>query len=245
MPQPARPVSRVTVEDCKTARMLRQAIGEFLPAAIAVALSPIPIIGVVLVLDSARARRNGPAFAFGWVAGLATVSVLVVLAVGAASDPGSDAAAGVDWFMAGIGLVFLAMAAQQWTKRPKRGETPEMPRWMASIGSISSTKALLLGATLSAANPKNLALTLAASAAIANAQLGTADTAIAIVIFVAIGSITVVGAVGFYLVSPARATKPLAAVRQFMADNNATIMMVILLILGAKLLGDALAGVWN
>jgi hypothetical protein len=120
-----------------------------------------------------------------------------------------------------------------------------MPSWMASIGSISSTKALGLGAALAAANPKNLALTFAASAAIANAQLGGADTAIAIVTFVAIGSITVVGAVAFYLVTPTGAARPLAAVKQFMADNNATIMMVILLILGAKLLGDALAGVWS
>ena len=116
--------------------------------------------------------------------------------------------------------------------------------WLRS-SSISSTRALGLGAALSAANPKNLALTFAASAAIANAQLGRADTAIAVVIFVAIGSITVVGAVVFYVVAPARATRPLAALRQFMADNNATIMMVILVILGAKFLGDALAGVWS
>jgi threonine/homoserine/homoserine lactone efflux protein len=225
--------------------MLRQAIGEFLPAAIAVALSPIPIIGIVLVLDSSRARRNGPAFALGWVAGLSIVSVVVVLVVGAATDPGSDAASGVNWFMAAIGIAFLVMAAQQWRKRPKRGEPAEVPAWMASISSISAAKAAGLGVALSAANPKNLALTLAASAAIANAQLSGADTAIAIGVFVAIGSITVVGAVLFYLVTPTRAAEPLAAVRRFMADNNATIMMVILLILGAKLLGDALSGVWS
>jgi threonine/homoserine/homoserine lactone efflux protein len=225
--------------------VLHQAIGEFLPAALAVALSPIPIIGVVLVLDSERARRNGSAFALGWVAGLTVVSVLVVLVAGAASDPGSDAATGINWFMALIGVAFLVMAAQQWKKRPKSGETAQMPSWMASINSISSTKALGLGAGLAAANPKNLALTLAASAAIANAELGGTDTAIAIITFVAIGSITVVGAVVFYLATPTRAAKPLASVKRFMADNNATIMMVILLILGVKVLGDALAGVWS
>jgi hypothetical protein len=181
----------------------------------------------------------------GWVAGLAIVSALVVLVAGAASDPGSDAATGINWVMAGIGLAFLVMAAQQWKKRPKRGETAAMPAWMTSISSISATKALGLGAALSGANPKNLALTLAASAAIANAQLGGADTAIAIVTFVAIGSITVVGAVAFYFATPQRAAKPLAAVKEFMADNNAAIMAVILVILGVKLLGDALAGVWS
>ena len=50
--------------------MLNQTIGELLPAAVAVALSPIPIVAIVLVLDSSRARRNGLAFAGGWVSGL-------------------------------------------------------------------------------------------------------------------------------------------------------------------------------
>ena len=63
--------------------------------------------------------------------------------------------------------------------------------------------------------------------------------------FVAVGSITVAGATVFYVVAPSAAARPLAAVREFMADNNATIMMVILVLLGAKFLGDSLAGVWS
>jgi threonine/homoserine/homoserine lactone efflux protein len=225
--------------------VLSDAIGELLPAAVAVALSPIPIVAVVLVLDGPRARGSGPAFALGWVVGLTTVSVLVVLIAGAASDPGSDAATGVNWVMAGIGVLFLVMAVRMWRKRPARGESPEMPSWMASINSVAPVKAILLGSVLSGANPKNLALTLAAAAAIANAELDGPDTAVAILTFVAIGSVTVVGAVAFSLAAPSRAARPLAAVRQFMADNNATIMMVILVLLGVKLLGDALAGVWS
>ncbi len=225
--------------------MLTQAIGELLPAAVAVALSPIPIVAVVLVLDSSHARRSGPTFAAGWVAGLAAVSVIVVVIASSASDPGSDVATGVNWIMAAIGALFLVMAGRQWKKRPRRGETTAMPSWMASIDSLSPMKALLLGATLSAANPKNLALTLAASAAIANSGLNGTDTAIAVATFVVIGSLTVAGAVVFYLAAPTTAERPLAAVEQFMTDNNATIMMVILLLLGAKLLGDALAGVWS
>jgi threonine/homoserine/homoserine lactone efflux protein len=225
--------------------VLGQAIGELLPAAAAVALSPIPIVAVVLVLDGPKARRSGPAFAVGWVAGLTIVSALVVLVAGAVSDPGSDTATGISWVMAAIGVAFLVMAAQQWTKRPKRGATPEMPGWMTSISSVEPTRALVLGAALSGANPKNLALTLTASAAIANAELGGADTALAVLVFVAIGSLTVVGAVAFDVLAPGKAARPLGAIKDFMADNNATIMMVILLLLGVKILGDALAGVWS
>lgn len=225
--------------------MLSNVIGALLPAAAAVALSPIPIVAVVLVLDSPRARGSGVGFALGWVAGLTIVSLLVVLVLGAATDPGTDAATGVNWLMAGIGVLFLAMAVRQWRKRPTGNETPKMPTWMASISSVTPVKAALLGAALSGANPKNLALTFAASAAIANARLDGADAVIAVLTFVAIGSVTVVGAVVVYLLSPAKAARPLATVRQFMAQNNATIMMVILVILGAKLIGDAVAGVWS
>jgi threonine/homoserine/homoserine lactone efflux protein len=222
--------------------MLNQAIGSILPAAAAVALSPIPIVAIVLMLDSARARINGPAFALGWVAGLTVVSVVVVFVAAGSSDPDSSAATGVNGVQVAIGVLFLVMAARQWRKRPKDGESPELPKWMATVDSISPVKALGLGVALSALNPKNLALTAAASASIAQAGLDPSGETIAIAAFVVIGSITVVGAVLAFLVAPRRAAGPLGAVRRFMADNNATIMMVILLLLGLKVLGDGLGG---
>ena len=39
-----------------------QAIGEVLPLAVGVALSPLPIVAVVLMLVTVRAKVNGPAF---------------------------------------------------------------------------------------------------------------------------------------------------------------------------------------
>jgi Sap, sulfolipid-1-addressing protein len=50
-----------------------QAIGEILPFAVGVALSPVPIIAVILMLVTPRARVSGPAFVVGWLTGLAVV----------------------------------------------------------------------------------------------------------------------------------------------------------------------------
>ncbi len=225
--------------------MLSQAIGSLLPAAIAVALSPIPIIAVVVVLGTPRARTVGPAFALGWVVGLAAVSTIVVVAASGSSEPDSAQAAGVSWGTLGIGVLFFVMAGRQWRKRPAPGEQAEMPSWMATMDSLTPVRGLGLGLALSAANPKNLALTLAASASIAQAGLGATDTAIAIAVFVVLGSVTVAGAVLFYVVTPSRAAAPLGVVKDFMADHNAVIMMVILVVLGAKLIGDGLGGVWH
>ncbi len=66
---------------------MNEAIGDLLPSALAVALSPIPIVAVVLVLGAPRARTAGPSFALGWIAGLLAVSVVVLLLVGSGPTP--------------------------------------------------------------------------------------------------------------------------------------------------------------
>jgi threonine/homoserine/homoserine lactone efflux protein len=215
---------------------------DLLPIAAAVALSPIPIVAVVLVLGSPAARRSGPAFALGWVLGLTAVSVIVVFVLGGASDPASDTAHAVNWGKVGLGALFLAMAARQWRKRPKEGEETEMPKWMAGVDSMTPGRALVLGAALSGANPKNLALTLTAAASIAQAGLSDADELLAVAIFVLLGSITVAGSVLFFVVDATRAARPLAWIKAFMTKNNATIMSIVLLVLGVKVLLDGVRG---
>ena len=153
------------------------------------------------------------------VVGLLAVSVVVLLLVGSGDDPDGDDP-GLDWLKIAIGILFLLMAAKQWTKRPKEGVEPEMPAWMATIDTATPPRAALLGAALSGANPRNLALTLAAVASIAEAGLDAGDTAIAVALFIALGSVTVAGSVLFYLVDADRAARPLAAVKQFMSDTT-------------------------
>lgn len=225
--------------------MLGQAVGNLLPSAVGVALSPIPIIAIILMLATPRARSNGLAFAGGWVAGLVGVSVIVLLIAGDASDPNSDASTVVSWVKLALGLVFLLMAIKQWNARPHDGQPVEMPKWMRSIDGFTPVKSAGFGLVLSAVNPKNLALTLAAAASIAQADLSASNSAIAVTIFVLIGSLTVAGPVVFYLLAPTAAAKPLDAIKEFMSDHNAVIMFVVLLVLGAKLIGDGLSGLTN
>jgi threonine/homoserine/homoserine lactone efflux protein len=223
--------------------MLLQAIGDLLPSALGVALSPVPIIAVILMLGTPRARTNGPAFALGWIAGLLIVSVIVLLITGGASDADSGTSDAISWVMVALGALFLVMAAKQWRSRPKRGEQAELPKWMATIDAFTPAKSLVLGAALSGANPKNLALTAAATASIAQAGMSGTDDAIAVAVFVIIGSVTVAGPVIAYMAAADKAAGPLATTKEFMADHNAVIMMIVLLILGAKILGQGLAGI--
>ena len=55
------------------------AIGEMLPLAIGIAVSPLPIIAIILMLITPKARGNGLAFFGGWMLGLAVVGAIVLI----------------------------------------------------------------------------------------------------------------------------------------------------------------------
>lgn len=219
-----------------------QAIGDLLPSAIGVALSPVPIIAVILMLGTPRARSNGPAFALGWIVGLVVVSVVVLLLAGDSDDTDSGSSTAVDVIKLVFGALFLLLAVKQWKSRPKPGVEPEAPKWMGAIDQFSAGKSLGLGVLLSGLNPKNLALTFAAAAAIAQAGLSGGESTIAVAIFVTIGSLTVAGPVLYYLVAGDRAESALGSIKAFMSEHNAVIMFVLFLVLGGKLLGNGIAG---
>ena len=63
-----------------------QAIGQALPYGVGVALSPVPIIAVVLMLATPRGRANGPAFIAGWFVGIAVVGAIVLVASGGSAS---------------------------------------------------------------------------------------------------------------------------------------------------------------
>jgi threonine/homoserine/homoserine lactone efflux protein len=62
-----------------------QAIGQVLSFGVGVALSPLPIIAVVLMLATPKGRVNGLAFLAGWVLGIAVLGTIVLLVASGAS----------------------------------------------------------------------------------------------------------------------------------------------------------------
>jgi threonine/homoserine/homoserine lactone efflux protein len=222
--------------------MLGEAIGDMLPTAVGVALSPVPIVAVILMLATPRGRFNGLAFAAGWVGGLVVVSVVVLLAVGGADDTDSGTSTAVDVVKLLLGLVLLLVAVRQWRGRPHQGEEPRMPGWMSALDRFTPGRSMGLAALLSGVNPKNLALTSAAAAGIAQAGLSAEGDVAAVAVFVALGSTTVAGPVLAYVLAGERVQGPLDSAKQFMSDHNAVIMAVVSLILAAKLIGAGIAG---
>jgi threonine/homoserine/homoserine lactone efflux protein len=218
-----------------------RAIGDILPMAVGVALSPVPIIAIVLMLGTPRARSNGPAFALGWLIGLSIAGGIVLsLASGRAEDDGDGPATWVSVVKLVFGVLFVLIATRTWRGRPRGGDEAAMPKWMRAIDTFGTGKSLAAGVVLSGLNPKNLALTIAAAAAIAATGISTGEEIGTLVVFILLGSLSILAPLGIYFAMGARAATVLGALKNWMARHNAAIMTVLLLVLGAKLIGDAI-----
>jgi Sap, sulfolipid-1-addressing protein len=219
-----------------------KAIGGTLPLAVGIALSPLPIIAVVLMLTSRRARINGPAFVLGWLLGLGVVGVIVLSLAGPAGATQSGSpAAWVSWLKILLGVLLLRVAVRRFRGRPHGDEQPQMPKWMSTIDKTTPVAAVGLGAVLSGANPKNLLLAVAGGAAIAQTGIPGGQQAIAYLVFALIGTLGVGIPVGMYFALGERSAKLLSGLKDWMTAHNAVIMTVLCLIIAAKLIGDAIS----
>jgi threonine/homoserine/homoserine lactone efflux protein len=223
--------------------VINEAIGQVLSFGVGVALSPVPIVSVVLMLGTPRARSNGPAFVIGWIVGLAAVgSIVLLVSSGANASENGEPANWVNWLKLALGLVLLLIAVKQWRGRPAGGDQAQLPKWMQAIETFTPPKAAGLGVLLSTVNPKNLLLVVSAAAAIAQTGASAGDQAVALAIFVLIGTLGPGAPVVLYFALGQRSKQLLDRLKSWMSAHNAAIVAVLCLVIGAKLIGDAISG---
>jgi hypothetical protein len=218
-----------------------QGISEVLPFAIGIAISPVPIIAVILILFSDRAKVNGPAFLGGWVIGLAVAATIVYL-LSQAGDVGTSSSSSdsVSWGKIVLGVVLLGLARRNWAKRPKSGEQPALPKWMGTVETISPLRAFGLAVLLSVVNPKNLILAVGAAAGLGQLDLSTGDAIVSLAVFVAVASISVAFAVIYQFVGGAKARATLDDLKAWMTEHNNAVMAVLFLVFGVVLISKGI-----
>jgi hypothetical protein len=140
-----------------------------------------------------------------------------------------------------LGVLLLALAVKQWNGRPEEGVEPKLPAWMKTIDTFSPIRSASIAAVLSSINPKNLILVVGGAASIAQTGATSGQQAAALAVFIAIASLGVGTPVAIYFVMGDRAATVLGGLRDWMASENATIMAVLFLVFGAKLIGDAIS----
>jgi threonine/homoserine/homoserine lactone efflux protein len=218
-------------------------IGDLLPLGLGVAVSPVPIIALVLMLLSPRAGAASACFGLGWVLGI-LVATLVVLAIATSADLGNasgEPSSTQGWIQLALGVLLLLVAMRQWRSRPTGDEPASLPSWMAAIDHMSPVKAAGLGFALAAMNPKNLLLCIAAGVSIAGGSLDDGQQVIAILTFTLIAASTVLVPVVGYAVMRDQLRGPLDDLKGWLQQNNATVMAVLMLVIGVTLIGKGIS----
>lgn len=220
---------------------MEEAIGQSLPIAVGVLVSPFPIVALVLMLVSRRAGSNGTAFVLGWLAGIFVLGTLVALLAGGAGSGDADTPLWAALLKVVLGALLLLLAVRSWQGRPAEGESAPVPKWMASIDAFNPFKAFGVGVLLGSVNPKNLLLVVSAGTTIATATSETNEQIIAVAVFTLIASLGVLVPFGIYLMAGEGAAGLLDGIKAWMIAYNAVIMTVLLAVLGVKMLGDGVA----
>ncbi|MGW3044517.1 GAP family protein [Kitasatospora sp. NPDC001159] len=218
-----------------------EAIGPMLASAVAVALSPLPLIAVLLILASPRGRTNGLAFTAGWGLGLAAV-VAAVLAAGSALSPDSGRPTWSSWLKLALGAMLLLLAAKQWRDRPRPGHVTAPPTWLLGIDRLTPARSASLAVALVVARPKTLLPAVGGAASIAASPTGAGAKALAAALMVLLGSLGTLLPLAVHRFGNDRSIRTLGEWRAWTAAHNAAIMTAVPLVLGAAYLGDALTG---
>jgi hypothetical protein len=217
-------------------------VADALVLSLGVAISPIPILGIVAFLLSERPRRTGLGFTGGWLGGIAvvvcgaTAFALFSDRLGLSGLRQSVAVVGVV-----LGAVAIAAGCAVWIVRPA-GTEGRPPRWLAALDQMSVLQAVFLGAALSAVNPKNLLASILAGLIIGWSGLSTQAVGVSAAGFSLIASSTVLLPMLAFLVAGRAIRGRLTLVRDWLIRHQAGVVSLILIVIGALLVIRGLAG---
>jgi hypothetical protein len=215
--------------DSVTARVVVLALG--------VAMSPVPIVGVLVVLLGKRAHSGGLAFAAAWVLGNATAIAVAILFAGRVQAPhqGFDLPfEGIITALLGIGLIVSAWLSRR--GRFRSGKPHAVPNWVNAVDSLSPAGGAFVAFTNATTSPKNLGLAIVAGATIQSAALPWAGAPLAeAFIYVVVASLTIVTPVLMYFVYGERAEDVLGRMRTYVTEQAAAVMEIGLLVIGIVL----------
>lgn len=224
------------------------ALGETLPLAAAIALSPLAVASVVLMLLSPNAKAATLSFLLGFagaIAAIASIAYGVALLLPHDADERSISA---PFLLIGLGLVAIVLAVRQWRSRPAppddgaAAQVPEVPGWMAKIDGMTPAKAAALGAFIGGLKPKNLLLSIGVGVTLEAADATVGEAAIALGIVVLLGSLPVIIPVIVSFVAGDRIREPLDRLRAWLIVHNAAMVGAILLLIGVLLISTGAEG---
>ena len=147
----------------------------------------------------------------------------------------------MSWVKIVLGVLLLLVAARQFRSRPRGGEEPDMPKWMTTIDKTTPLAGFGLARRLRCQPQEPPAGRSRCRGDRPDRHPG-GQQALAYLVFAVIATLGVGIPVGIYFALGERSARLLAGLKDWMSEHNNVIMTVLCLIIGAKLIGDAISG---
>jgi threonine/homoserine/homoserine lactone efflux protein len=210
---------------------------DLIPLGLVISLSPLTVIPAVLVLEAPRPRPAGLAFLAGWALTLAAVTALSVVASGYLGGLDKSPPRWSDWLRVIMGSALIVYGIYKWFTRKGHSESPG---WMRSFSTITPRRAGLTGAAAALLRPDVVLICVPAGLAIGTAGLGRADDWLAAAFFVVVAASSVAIPILAYAAAGSRLDGTLARAKSWMDKNNAALMAVVMVVIGAMVLRHGL-----
>jgi len=220
-----------------TSSAIRAVLTDVLPLAVAIALSPLPVIAIVLMLLSEEGRVNAAALLAGWALTIFAIAGLVVVA-------GIDASAHAPRWVAAAeiagGAALVGVAAVAWARRA-HGGAEWGARWLGLVDRIRPPAAFGLAVALGAFSVKDAALALDAGSHIEHAALSASQQVVVLVVFALVASVAVALPLAVDLVAGERAAPLLRRWHRWLERHSRTAAGALLGVLGIVLIANGAA----
>ena len=117
---------------------MRVVVGEILPLALVVTISPINVIPVILLLFTKRPLFSASCYLAGFTAGVAGLLGAGIAIAGAVNlSPSSNHSTWAGILKLALGVYLLVAAVRKFRGRPRKGEAASMPSWMNGIAGFT------------------------------------------------------------------------------------------------------------
>ena len=169
---------------------MKATITELLPLAAVVAISPVPILAVIMMLLTDRERANPLAFLAGWIFILTVLTSGALLAGADSVSTTPSKTAAVIFVVVAVGLI--ALAIHEWRRRPRKGQPQRIEPWTKFLHTVTPPRAFALGVGLVIVAFKDLLSALQAGAVINDASLALGQQIVAVIFFVLFSSLLII-----------------------------------------------------
>ncbi|MBC6296092.1 GAP family protein [Listeria sp. FSL L7-1517] len=216
------------------------AVSAILSPAVGILISPFPIVGLILILLSNKARINSIFYTLGWIIGNIVIFFIGLFVMGSAVNTSGDQSMLVKIVLIVLGVLLILLGAHDFTKRPKKGEKADTPKWFAKMSNIKPGGAMIFAFLLSAVNPKNMLLSLTAGVSVGTLNLVGGQETMAIILFGIIACCSIYIPTIAFLIAGDRLDNVLDSTRKWLIQNNSLIMALLFLFIGLSVISKAL-----